>query len=360
MIGIAGIYIPAYPIPRSYHVTHYVRSSVCRFFIKNLRTKPNITGTISANHNENFMNYTYQLEKYAGLKSRHTCPECNKQREFTRYVHIETGEYLADHVGRCNRENQCGHHYTPSEYFKDNPDRRLETKTSTAHQTTSNFDSVPFDLVHKSVSYQPQSRFHQYLIATFGETETSKQVDRFHIGSSASNPGGTVFWQVDINGIVRSGKIFQYDPITGKRKGTIDWVHSKIQKKTNTVFRLRQCFFGEHQLSGNIGKPVALVESEKTAVICSVCLPDYLWLATGGVNGCRWKEKNQASVLLGRKVVLFPDLNMFDKWRQYATEIRQQLSLSIKVSHVIEQAATAEEKSQKAGYDLADYLTKSA
>lgn len=338
---------------------HYVRSSVCRFFIKNLRTKPNITGTISANHNVNFMNYTYQLEKYAGLKSRHTCPGCNKPREFTRYVHIETGDYLADHVGRCNREDHCGYHYRPNEFFKDNPDHKAQAKIETGQPSTSNFDSVPLDLVRKSVSYQPQSRFHEYLITRFGEEAASKQVDRFHIGSSASNQGGTIFWQIDINGTARSGKIIQYDPLTGKRRGTIDWVHSKIQKKTNKPFRLRQCFFGEHQLSSNIGKSVALVESEKTAVIGSICLPDYLWMATGGVNGCRWKEKNQASVLLGRNVVLFPDLNMFDKWCQYAAEIRQQLSINIKVSDILERAATASEKAQKAGYDLADYLTKS-
>lgn len=105
---------------------------------------------------------------------------------------------------------------------------------------------------------------------------------------------------------------------------------------------------------------MALVESEKTAVICSICLPDYVWLATGGVNGCRWKEKNRASVLLGRNVVLFPDLNMFGRWRQYAGEIRQHLSLNIRTSDVIERVATTAEKSQRAGYDLADYLTKSA
>jgi hypothetical protein len=33
----------------------------------------------------------------------------------------ETGRQIADTVGRCDRESSCGYHYTPKEYFADNP-----------------------------------------------------------------------------------------------------------------------------------------------------------------------------------------------------------------------------------------------
>ena len=33
-------------------------------------------------------------------------------------------------------------------------------------------------------------------------------------------------------------------------------------------------------------KPIALVESEKTALIASYYLPQFLWIASGGKNGC--------------------------------------------------------------------------
>lgn len=47
-------------------------------------------------------------------------------------------------------------------------------------------------------------------------------------------------------------------------------------------WELTQCLFGEHLLPLYPDKPVALVESEKTAVICSGLMPRFLWRATGG------------------------------------------------------------------------------
>ena len=47
-------------------------------------------------------------------------------------------------------------------------------------------------------------------------------------------------------------------------------------------WRLTQCLFGEHLLQDKVNANVALVESEKTTVICSLLLPEYIWLATGG------------------------------------------------------------------------------
>jgi rubredoxin len=62
----------------------------------------------------------FQLEKYRGPSTRYTCPECGKKKEFTRYIDIDTGNYIADHVGKCNREINCGYHYTPKQYFEEN------------------------------------------------------------------------------------------------------------------------------------------------------------------------------------------------------------------------------------------------
>src|SRR2546423_1332965 len=65
------------------------------------------------------MSYRYTLEKYKGKRTRHTCPNCGVRKEFTRYLDTQTGDYLAKHVGRCNREVNCGYHYTPKQYFSD-------------------------------------------------------------------------------------------------------------------------------------------------------------------------------------------------------------------------------------------------
>ena len=81
---------------------------------------------------------------------------------------------------------------------------------------------------------------------------------------------------------------------------------------------MKQCFFGEHLLSDTSStissNPVAIVESEKTALIAAHFIPDFTWLATGGTHGCFNREAIQ--VLEGREVILFPDLKATDEWRQ--------------------------------------------
>jgi hypothetical protein len=41
-----------------------------------------------------------------------SCPNCTK-RTFVKYVEIETGNYLADNFGRCDRESKCGYQAHP-------------------------------------------------------------------------------------------------------------------------------------------------------------------------------------------------------------------------------------------------------
>ena len=69
--------------------------------------------------------YRYQLEKYRGRSTRHVCPQCGRKNVFTRYVDTENNNiYISDNVGKCNRLDKCGYHYTPHQYFTDNPWKR--------------------------------------------------------------------------------------------------------------------------------------------------------------------------------------------------------------------------------------------
>ncbi len=43
------------------------------------------------------------LERYhAGGANRYVCPQCGRKKCFTRYVDLETGEYVADDCGKCD------------------------------------------------------------------------------------------------------------------------------------------------------------------------------------------------------------------------------------------------------------------
>ena len=65
--------------------------------------------------------HKYILEPYNGMNTRYRCPTCQQRdKTFSLYIDTETGEHINPTVGRCNRESNCGHHYTPKQYFQDN------------------------------------------------------------------------------------------------------------------------------------------------------------------------------------------------------------------------------------------------
>ena len=69
--------------------------------------------------------YRYTLEKYRGLSTRYTCPQCGRKHTFTRYIDTDNNnKYISDNVGKCNRLDKCGYHYNPKQYFTDNPWKR--------------------------------------------------------------------------------------------------------------------------------------------------------------------------------------------------------------------------------------------
>lgn len=143
-----------------------------------------------------------------------------------------------------------------------------------------------------------------------------------------------------------------YDSSTGHRikepHSYVGWAHSELRL---TNFHLRQCLFGEHLLNTSATAPVMLVESEKTSIIMSNFIPDYIWLATGGKNGCFNSEAMQ--VLHGRDVTLVPDLRATDLWKEKVS-ILTGICKSVSVSDMLEQIATEEQRNQ--GLDIADFF----
>lgn len=143
-----------------------------------------------------------------------------------------------------------------------------------------------------------------------------------------------------------------YNADNGKRVkepfNHVTWVHSLLKMPD---FNLRQCFFGEHLLPMNRDKPVAIVESEKTALVATYYLPEYVWLTTGGKNGCF--NADALRVLKGHQVILYPDIGATDQWRQKLRLLRS-LGIEASIFNFLEEVATDDERT--AGLDIADYL----
>ena len=158
-----------------------------------------------------------------------------------------------------------------------------------------------------------------------------------------------------------------YDPTTGKRKKDINtWLHASIPD-----YNFKNCFFGQHLIYQQPDKPIAIVESEKTAIIASFFMPQYNWLATGGSSGCKWREYQVYNVLQGKEIVLFPDFGYYNRpqskpkeewktcyeeWLERAEGIGEKLSCKISVSRILENNLLETER--EIGPDLADFLIK--
>jgi hypothetical protein len=301
--------------------------------------------------------HRFILEPYKGMNSRYHCPACkSNDKTFSLYVDTDTNQHINNSVGRCNRESNCGYHYTPKQYFQDN-DITFEPKQERIRQAPlpkSKPSVIDYELFKQSLAGYEANKFVIFLKNLFDDEIANQLIAKYFIGSSKHWQGSTVFWQINPKGMIRTGKIMLYDANSGKRVkkpfNYITWAQC-VLKLPN--FEMNQCLFGEHLLTDKT-KPVSIVESEKTAIIASVYLPQFLWLATGGLSNL---NAEKFRVLVGRKVVLFPDVNGFDKWTDKAKELGERIpNTRFDVSDLLENIASEDERIN--GLDLADYLIK--
>ena len=304
-------------------------------------------------------NFKYILEPYKGAKTRHICPKCQKKGQFTKYIDKDTGQPLAHNVGLCNRAVNCGYHYTPKQYFSDNKhlnhDQRKPLPQPIAKPEPKEVKAIsliPKTLFKKSLRGYDNNHFATFLINRLGNNLAEEVSGLYFLGTSKHWKGANIFWQIDFEGRIRTGKVMLYNSDTGKRVKEpyphINWIH-KLGKYKD--FNLNQCLFGEHLLNEYPNKPVAIVESEKTAMLCAGYCPDFNWLASGNLNNLSAKR---VQLLKGKKVRLYPDAGAYQIWKQKADQLKD--IASFEVSNLIETKATPEQL--KKGYDMADYLTE--
>ena len=259
-------------------------------------------------------------------------------------------------------DTSCGYHYTPREYFRDNPEAVSNDdcrtgrifRQSVIHLRPAPVEPscIPDKIVRASLSHYDRNPLYRYLCGVFGAEETLRLFNRYHIGTSSKWGGSTVFWQTDESGKVRTGKIMLYNPATGRRvkepPTRVSWAHAELRLPD---FNLRQCLFGQHLLPLYTDRTVFLVESEKSAVIAAHYMPDILWLATGGKHGCF--NVRTVEALRGRDVILLPDIGAPGAWRD-KLPILQPVCRNVCASTMLEDMATDEQRSQ--GLDIADFL----
>lgn len=346
----------------------------------------------------NFNNFSNQPHRYSLEKGskKHHCPDCNK-KTFVLYIDTETGNYLPEQYGRCDRESKCSYHLNP--YFDGYAKAVWEQERGNRSELPNNWkpqrkkiipqptpEPVFFDFDTFKQTLQPEryekNTFIQNLFYRvqfpFEVDEVTKVIQLYRLGTVANGyrAGANTFPFIDIKGNVRAVQVKQFDE-QNHTTGT-DFLHSIIEKHhtrnnkplpewleayTKQDKRI-SCLFGEHLLSKYHSNPVALVEAPKTAVYGTLYfgLPEtpesLIWLAVYNKSSFSFDKLN---VLQGRFVYVFPDLskdgNTFKEWETKAKEYESRLpGTRFIFSDLLEHKATGTERKQ--GFDLADYLIK--
>jgi hypothetical protein len=191
----------------------------------------------------------------------------------------------------------------------------------------------------------------QYLVCVFGRSRVAEAFEAYRVGTTKT--GDAIFWQIDTMGRVRSGKIMRYKEDGHRDKNTPPtWTHTKLMKsgRLSGDYQLTQCLFGEHLLT-DTQKVVCLVESEKTAIIGSICMNSCVWVACGGASNLNGRLRS----LKGRKVVVFADIDAVGQWSEAVAVARAQ-GYDITIDGQIAKLATDEDRRNK--IDVGDLLIR--
>ena len=168
----------------------------------------------------------------------------------------------------------------------------------------------------------PLSALFNFLCRCFPTVEVRRVFRTYHVGTTqefGNSPGmmGTAFPYIDQTGRCIDVKLMAYDATGHRRKNgySANWY---LAKRKMSDRRAAWPLFGEHLLNLNPSAPVGIVESEKTALIASIALPGYLWVATGSKQNL---NPERCRALKGRAVFLFPDADGVEEWNRRGLEL---------------------------------------
>jgi hypothetical protein len=236
------------------------------------------------------------------------CNRTNKDGKFSNYINI------AKNYGYCH---SCGVATLPpttytnekgEEFIWDELDHRYNTNSivkDIVSKTATNCNEIKTvqkfiseDVIWKYFHKEPENNLLKYLRKQFGDAKVQDAKEMYAIGTTLD--AGTVFWNINSKLQVQKTKVSYYNE-SGKRTDKF-----KVPYKNTDGYYA--CLFGEHLLSYNYYKnsTVILVESEKTAIVGYILMPQFVWLSYGGCNGLTTDKTN---ALKDFRVLLVPDLS---------------------------------------------------
>lgn len=217
--------------------------------------------------------------------------------------------------------------------------------------------------VFEETQNAPDCNFIRFLTATFGADTAQELRRKFCIGSNSDLwPNSTVFWLLGTDGTPYGAQVVLYDSGTGKRQKN-GWIHtalkSRFAKNEQVLPDWLESYehaakypfpFGLHLLNNGQAKPIAIVESAKTAIIMTAIQPKALWLAIGGLS---YLNEQRLKKLRGLDIVLYPDLGGFEQWKDKADKLKEK-GYMIVTSDLLENSSGVQNSKKR--YDIADFF----
>ena len=201
--------------------------------------------------------------------------------------------------------------------------------------------------------------------------QAAHAVSQYRLG--ALRDGSTLFWYIDERYRAHNAKAIAYGTDchrlktpgrpaalwigTLMRQGRPPYCDAQGRPLLPPLWQSQPCLFGQHLLAHYPERPVAIVESEKTALICSELMAErgFIWLACGGQQSLR---PELFEPLMGRTVMLWPDTDVdghtYRHWLQIAHEAQRFTQRVIRVCDTLEQLCSPSQKQRKV--DIADLL----
>lgn len=212
--------------------------------------------------------------------------------------------------------------------------------------------TLPFDMVTSRENGREENTLVTWLRNGIGwdycqRQRIDKVLEAYHLGTNRRN-GMTIFWQIDEQQRVRTGKMMLYRQDGHRDRDTrynFDWVHSALSRHWDderhemtydppypfpNLFDPSkeepiQTLFGMHLLNayGQTGQ-VNIVESEKTAIIMAIAYGNHngeVWMACGGIEMLS-RERLEPIIKQHRRIVLYPDRDGIDRWRAKGENLR--------------------------------------
>lgn len=204
---------------------------------------------------------------------------------------------------------------------------------------------IPREMVRATMKQYEKNSFVRWL-NTLPWTEEQKErlnlaIAQYLVGTTKD--GSVMWWQIDENVKVRTGKKMLYNPETGKRlkdeQGNsigFNWAHTMLAKIGAIDIdgkELRQTLFGMHLAANEVYKDcsIHIVESEKTAILMTAFDPQSfthkIWLATGGLYNLKIETLKP---ILKRNLILYPDKDGVELWQKKIREQGIKATLSTK------------------------------